>query len=108
MLRDDIRQALWGFARTPGASPRRILAMVVRHGAMVAAVGVTIGVAGALLLADVMRTLLFGIEPNDLPAFAAGALLVAVVAVAGSYVPARRAANVDPAVAFREDLRECQ
>jgi len=86
-----------------GASPGRILAMVVRHGAAVAAVGITIGVAGSLVVADVMRNLLFGIEPVDVPTFAAGALLLVAVAIAGSYVPARRAAKIDPAVAFRAE-----
>ena len=92
-----------GIRMALGASPGRILAMVVRHGATVAAVGITIGVAGALVVADVMRNLLFGIEPVDVPTFAAGALLLVAVAIAGSYVPARRAAKIDPAVAFRTE-----
>jgi len=92
-----------GIRMALGASPGRIVALVVRHGATVAAVGITIGVAGALVVADVMRNLLFGIEPVDAPTFAAGALLLAAVAIAGSYVPARRAAKIDPAVAFRTE-----
>ena len=92
-----------GIRMALGASPAQILAMVVRHGAMVAAAGIAAGVVGALLVADVMRNLLFGIEPIDLPTFAAGAALLLAVALAGSYVPARRAAAIDPAVAFRAE-----
>ncbi len=92
-----------GIRMALGASPGQILAMVVGHGSLVAAAGIGIGVVGALLVADVMRNLLFGIEPIDVPTFAAGAALLAGVAVAGSYVPARRAAKIDPAVAFRTE-----
>jgi predicted permease len=92
-----------GIRMALGASPRQILAMVVRHGAMVAGAGITAGVVGALLVADVMRNLLFGIDPIDVPTFAAGAALLLAVALAGSFVPARRAAAIDPAVAFRAE-----
>ena len=92
-----------GIRMAIGASPRQILNMVVWHGTMVAITGIGIGVVGALLVADVMRNLLFGIEPIDVPAFAAGAALLAGVALMGSYLPARRAAKIDPAVAFRAE-----
>jgi predicted permease len=92
-----------GIRMALGASPGRILTMVVRYGATVAAAGIGIGVIGAAVVAGVMRNLLFGIEPVDGPTFAAGALLLVAVAIAGSYVPARRAAKIDPAVAFRAE-----
>jgi predicted permease len=85
-----------------GATPRGILRMVLRHGMTVAAVGTGIGVAGALAVARAMESLLFGIAPVDLPTFTTVCLVLLGVAAIGSYVPARRAARIDPAVSLRE------
>jgi putative ABC transport system permease protein len=86
-----------------GATPAGIRRMVVGHGLSLTLAGIGIGVAAALLLADIMRGLLFGIEPIDGMTFGIGSAALALVALAGSYVPARRASRIDPAVAFRTE-----
>jgi ABC-type antimicrobial peptide transport system permease subunit len=63
--------------------------------------GVAIGIVGAAALTRSLTTLVFGIAPFDPLTFAAGALLLAAVALAGCYVPSRRAMRVDPMVALR-------
>jgi predicted permease len=92
-----------GIRMALGASPRQILVMVVTHGALVAAAGIGVGLVMSLLLVGVMQNLLFGVEPIDAPTFIAGATLLVAVALLGSYLPARRAARIDPAVAFRAE-----
>ena len=84
-----------------GAQGRDILRMVVGQGMLLAALGVVIGVAAALLLTRVMSSLLYGVSATDPATFSAMALLLACVALAACYVPARRAARVDPMVALR-------
>ena len=84
-----------------GAKPRDVLRLVLGRGLLLTAVGVTIGLVGAAALTRSLATLVFGIAPLDPFSFAAGALLLAAVALAGCYVPARRAMRVDPMVALR-------
>lgn len=64
-------------------------------------VGVAIGLAGAVILSQLMTKVLFGIRPVDPVTFAGIALLLAAIALFASYVPARRAISVDPIVALR-------
>ena len=85
-----------------GATPDGILAMVVRHGMTVALVGIAIGLAGAIAVARAMENLLFGIGAADPVTFATVCVVLFAVAAVGSYVPARRAARIDPAVSLRE------
>jgi len=85
-----------------GASPDRLRWTVLRHGLFLAASGASIGIAGALAGSRLIASMLFGVTPTDLPTFvAAGALLLIVGAVA-SWIPARRAARVDPLAVLRE------
>jgi predicted permease len=84
-----------------GATPRQILSMVVGHGTTLAAVGIGIGLAGALALAGGIEALLFGIAARDARTFAGVSVLLLAIAVAGSYLPARRAARLDPATSLR-------
>jgi ABC-type antimicrobial peptide transport system permease subunit len=86
-----------------GATPGEVLALVVGQGARLAAVGVVIGLAGAVGLTRVMRTLLFDVSPLDPIAFTASALLLIGVAILATWVPARRAAHIDPQRAIRAD-----
>ena len=90
-----------GIRMALGASPSRIVGGVVAEGMAVAAVGLTAGAGGALLLGGVMSGLLFGITPTDAPAFAWAIAALAVAAAAASYLPARRASSIDP----RQELR---
>ena len=84
-----------------GAQRTDVLRMVVRGAVVLAVVGVVIGAAGALFLTRLMRDLLFGVEPFDVPTFGAVALILTLVALLASYIPGRRATRVDPIIALR-------
>jgi predicted permease len=84
-----------------GAGPAEILRLVMRQGVALALAGAAIGVAGALLVARAMGGLLVGVSPADPLTFAAATIVLTLVALAGCYVPARRAIRVDPIVALR-------
>ena len=75
--------------------------MVVMGGMRVAAVGVVIGVASALLLTRLLQNLLFGVTPTDPLTFALAAAALSVAALTACYIPARRATKVDPLIALR-------
>jgi putative ABC transport system permease protein len=84
-----------------GASPRSVLAMVVRRGAALSLIGIVIGLAAALAASGLMRKLLFGVPPHDGVTFGAIALLLAAVGVVAAYVPALAATHVDPVSVLR-------
>jgi ABC-type antimicrobial peptide transport system permease subunit len=84
-----------------GADRSAILGMVVRNGMLLACVGALIGLAAAFLLTRLMASLLFGVAPTDPLTFLCVPLALIAVAVVASYIPARRAARVDPLVALR-------
>ena len=84
-----------------GATPQRILMLVVGQGMMVAVVGIMAGAAGAAMVTRFMRTLLFGVEATDPLTFVCVATLLAGTAIVASGLPARRAARVDPVVVLR-------
>lgn len=86
-----------------GARPREVAAQFVTEGLRLALRGAGAGLVAAVAAAFLMRQLLFGISPVDLPTFAGVGLVLALVAGAASLVPALRAANVDPARALRAD-----
>jgi putative ABC transport system permease protein len=92
-----------GLRAALGATPRRILQLVVGQGARLALIGLTLGLLGALGLTRSLRSLLFGVGPHDpLTIVAATALLLATT-LAACLVPAMRAVRVDPSQAFRSD-----
>jgi predicted permease len=84
-----------------GATRRNIVSLVVRQGMALALSGVAIGLAGAFMLTRLIRSLLFGVEATDPVTFVGIALLLGLVALLASYIPARRASRVDPLVALR-------
>jgi predicted permease len=90
-----------GIRMALGASRGDVLAMVLRSGAMLAASGVVVGVAGALVATRALKALLFGVSVSDPATFAVSALFLGCVAVLASFVPAQRASKVDPMVALR-------
>ncbi|HLW80547.1 MAG TPA: ABC transporter permease [Candidatus Acidoferrales bacterium] len=90
-----------GIRMALGAQPRAILRMVLYEGARLAAAGLGLGFVAALILTRFLRTMLFEIKPADPLTFAAVAILLALVALAACYIPARRAMKVDPMVALR-------
>jgi putative ABC transport system permease protein len=84
-----------------GASRREMLGLVLQEGLWVTLIGVVLGLAGALMLSRVMGRYVYGITSTDPLTFAATSLLLIAVALLASYIPARRAASVDPTVALR-------
>jgi predicted permease len=90
-----------GIRRELGAREGEILWLILGQGFRLALTGAAIGIAGAFALMRVMRTLLFHVNTTDPTTFASVALLFILVALAASYVPARRAMRIDPMVALR-------
>jgi ABC-type antimicrobial peptide transport system permease subunit len=86
-----------------GAQTGELQGMFVRHGLTLTAIGVVIGLSAAVGLTRLMSSLLFGISPLDPMTYAGGALLLGMAAVMASYLPARRAAAVDPIEALRAE-----
>ncbi|HEY7545193.1 MAG TPA: FtsX-like permease family protein, partial [Blastocatellia bacterium] len=80
-----------------------VLRMMVKQGMALALSGVTIGLGGALALTQLMKSLLYGVKPTDPLTFFVIALLLMIVALAACYIPARRAARVDPMIALRHE-----
>jgi predicted permease len=84
-----------------GAQSGDVVGMVLRQGARLALIGVSIGVVAAFALARLMTSLLFGVTAHDPLTFAAVAALLILIALLACYIPARRAMKVDPMVALR-------
>lgn len=84
-----------------GAQRRDVLRLVMGDGAKMALLGIAIGIGGAILLTRVMAKLLFAVKPTDPATFTVVAILLALVALAACYIPARRALRVDPMSALR-------
>lgn len=92
-----------GLRMALGARRGDILVLVMKEGATFAVVGIFIGVAGAALLAKLLATQLYGVSPMDAITYSSVAAMVALVTMAACYVPARRAMQVDPLIALRND-----
>ena len=90
-----------GIRMALGARREEILLLVVGQGTKLAALGVAAGLAGAVVLTRLMASLLYGVGAADPMTYAAVGSLLMLVAIAASYIPARRAMRVDPMVALR-------
>jgi predicted permease len=90
-----------GIRMALGAERRDVLKMVVGQGFKLVLIGLVIGVAGALALTRFLASLLYGVEPTDPFTFIVASLILLAVALLACYIPARRAANIDPTVALR-------
>jgi predicted permease len=97
------REREMGVRLALGASPSRVLGLMLRHGMAPVAVGLVVGLAGALLATRVLRSLLFEVSATDPATFAAGAALLGAVALLAAYVPSRRVSRIDPAVTLRAE-----
>jgi putative ABC transport system permease protein len=86
-----------------GARPASILQMVLGQGMLLAVLGVGIGIAGAVALTGLVKSLLFEVPPTDVLTFSGVGLTLLAAAALASYLPARRAAAVDPNIALRAD-----
>ena len=90
-----------GIRMALGAERRQVLALVMRRGVVLASIGIGTGLAAAFAGARYLQSMLFGVEPRDPATFVSVAVMFALVAAAGAYLPARRATRVDPMVALR-------
>jgi len=95
------RTSEFGIRMALGASSGNIQGIVLKQGLMVAMTGVTVGIAGALALTRILRSLLFGLSATDPVTFTGVAALLIFAALVACYIPARRATKVDPMVALR-------
>jgi ABC-type antimicrobial peptide transport system permease subunit len=92
-----------GIRMALGATPERVAAMVVRGGMLLATLGIAAGLAGALVMTRFLESLLFGVEATDPVTFVAIVGLLLLMALAAAYVPARRAARIDPLISLRAE-----
>ncbi|MFZ0463473.1 MAG: ABC transporter permease [Candidatus Acidiferrales bacterium] len=90
-----------GIRMALGAQPRDIFSLVIGRGMVVIFFGLALGIGGALALTRLLSSMLFGVQPADPLTYTAVALLLAGVAFAACYFPARRAMDVDPMIALR-------
>jgi putative ABC transport system permease protein len=97
------RSAEIGLRMAMGASPMNVMGMVLRQGLALAAIGLAIGLAGAVAATRLLTGMLFEVKPGDPMTYAGVTVLLAVVALAATYIPARRATKVDPLVALRQE-----
>jgi predicted permease len=86
-----------------GAQPAQVRGMILRESAGITAVGILVGLGVALLLTQAVKSMLYGIVPDDPFTLASAVLLLLAVALAASWIPARRAAGVEPVVALRHE-----
>jgi putative ABC transport system permease protein len=90
-----------GIRMALGAQQNHILAMVIQQGFVLVGIGVAIGLAGAFVITQFMSSLLYGVKAMDPTTFIGVAIILALVALIASYIPARRATRVDPMIALR-------
>jgi ABC-type antimicrobial peptide transport system permease subunit len=86
-----------------GAQRGSVYQLILREGARLAAWGIGTGIASALIVTMLLRSLLFGVQSWDVATFAAVAILLATAALLASYIPARRAASINPVEALRAE-----
>jgi len=95
------RSKEFGLRIALGAQPMNILGLVLKQGVLLTVIGVVVGVASALVLTRLMTSLLFAVRPTDAITYVGVSALLAAVALFASYIPARRATQVDPIKALR-------
>ena len=92
-----------GIRMALGAIPRQILTMVLREASSLSAAAIALGVGASLLVTRFVKSMLFGIAPSDPATLWGAAVLLMIVALGASWIPARRAASVQPMEALRRD-----
>ena len=90
-----------GIRMALGAESRQVLQLVLGQGLVLALIGVVIGIVAALGLMRFLKGLLYGVSATSITPYVAGSLILILVALLASYIPARRAMRVDPMVALR-------
>ena len=92
-----------GIRMALGASRERVVQMILREGSVLAASGLALGLVGAYFVGRAMRAMLYGVSAFDLTAFSAVAAVLLVAALVACYIPARRAASIEPMRALRTE-----
>jgi ABC-type antimicrobial peptide transport system permease subunit len=92
-----------GIRMALGAQSADVLRLFIRQGMAVVLLGVGLGLLGAFALTRVMRGMLFGVGATDTLTFACVAVLLSLIALVACYLPARRAARIDPLIALRHE-----
>jgi ABC-type antimicrobial peptide transport system permease subunit len=92
-----------GIRMALGAQPGQVRAMILRESTWLAGVGIVVGVGAALGLTRLVKSMLYGIQAYDPPTLVGGVLILLLVALAASWIPARRAARVQPMDALRHE-----
>ncbi|HTG83451.1 MAG TPA: FtsX-like permease family protein, partial [Gemmatimonadales bacterium] len=92
-----------GIRMSLGAGPGRVERMILWEGGVLLAGGFVLGIAGAFFAVRVMQGLLFGVAPHDPSTFIGVAVMMAAIGVVACWIPALRAARIDPAIAMRAE-----
>jgi ABC-type antimicrobial peptide transport system permease subunit len=92
-----------GMRMALGATRRDIVSLILKQGLGMTAIGIGVGLAGAFGLTRLFTSLLLGVSATDTVSFAGTAILLGLVALAATYLPARRAAGIDPLQALRNE-----
>jgi ABC-type antimicrobial peptide transport system permease subunit len=86
-----------------GAQPAQVRRMITRHALVDAGIGIVVGLVSATLLTRVLGSVLFGVSPTDPIALGGAAAVLVATAIAASWIPARRAAALQPSIALRAE-----
>ena len=101
MVRQRSREI--GIRMSLGATRAGIVQLVLRQGALLSTAGITLGLIASLVATRFLSSQLFGVAPFDVPTYLGVALSFGFVSALASYVPARRAAGLDPVIALRDE-----
>jgi ABC-type antimicrobial peptide transport system permease subunit len=92
-----------GIRMALGAARSDVLGLILRYGLRLATIGLAIGLVVSIAVTRLMRSLLFGVSPTDPATILAVSIMLVVVALAASFLPAYRASRIDPILAIRQD-----
>jgi putative ABC transport system permease protein len=92
-----------GLRMALGATPGQVLGEILKQGLRLTAIGIAVGLAGAVAIASLLKSVLVGVSATDPMTLGGVALLLALVAATACYIPARRATHIDPAIALRQE-----
>jgi putative ABC transport system permease protein len=97
------RRYEFGVRLAIGATPRQVMSLVMREGAVLAAIGLTLGTAGAVVAARLLQSQLFGVTPRDVVSYTFAVAAIALAALTACWLPARRISAIAPLEALRTD-----